>query len=43
MAIDGQQDHTIMETEELQGIYAKHVGEGCFMPWDEWEEKHMLN
>jgi hypothetical protein len=28
-----------MEAEELRKIHARHVGEGCFMPWEEWGEK----
>lgn len=26
-----------MDTGRLNRIYRKHVSEGCFMPWDEWE------
>jgi hypothetical protein len=28
-----------MDTERLKRIYEKHASKGCFMPWNEWEEK----
>lgn len=28
-----------MDDQELQEIFSKHKTEGCFMPWEEWEEK----
>ena len=32
-------DITEMDNQLLEAIYTKHASEGCFMPWDEWEEK----
>ena len=39
MSSEKYMDITQIEIQELKNIYTKHTSEGCFLPWEEWEEK----
>jgi len=39
MSLKSFPENAELEIQKLERIYTRHTSKGCFMPWDEWEQK----